>query len=1076
MKNKQFMVSPTISDAKFILPTIFTILLVVLTFSLNHSPVYGQINGKAPVEESFYGPEFVKNSGEVDTSFRANLLNSFELGANVTAFVKQPDGKLVVAGIFTNVGGITKKTLVRLNPDGSVDNSFDVGLGAYNVTTLAVQPDGKILVGGSFTSFNNVSRNGIVRLNADGSVDESFQVSFQSGSTAVQKIILLSNGKILIVGSFDKIGEIPYPRIAVLEADGNVDRNFNPPFFSFNNGNYGSTPSISAAAVQPDGKIIIAGYFDNIGGYVRNRMARLESNGALDLSFDTGIGQNNQVFEILPTADGKILIGGDFTSINGIVRSKIARLNSNGSVDTAFNFISPGDITVRTMALQTDGKIVVGTDSSYYSQVNFPVVFRLNADGSIDSTFTVPTGNNNAGINGSVKQILLDSDGKVIIGGTFTLIGNTARSGLAKLNTDGTLDSSFEVLLGSSGTVTIITPQADGKILIGGNFSYVNGVAKNKLARLNQDGSVDLSFNPSLVQGSYNTSTFITVLIVQPDGKIIVGGNITSVNGTTTTGFFRLNADGTTDTSFSVTISGSIQTAALQPDGKIIIGGSFYQINNVDRRYLGRVNADGSLDTGFNAGTGPNGGVTKIVLQSDGKIIVAGTFDSFNGTQHRGIVRLNAAGNPDASFNADISSYGSSIYALAVQPDGKILIGGSFSQVNGVNRNRLARLNADGSLDTSFVTVVGQDGGAVNGIILEPNGKIIVAGNFNSIFGAVRRKVVRLFADGTVDDIFNPGSGPDGEVFALARQSNGKILIGGNFSVVDGVPRTGIARLRVNACVVSPLYDFDGDGKTDISVYSPQEGSWYRLNTNDSKYYHQLFGLPTDLIVPGDFDGDDKADIAVFRPSEGVWYILNSRIGFQAFQFGASGDKPLAADFDGDGKDDLAVFRPSNGTWYIRRSSLGFTVVKFGAATDIPVIADMDGDCRADVAVFRPSNGTWYWLQSSDSAFRGVQFGTDGDIPVAGDYDGDGKTDLSVYRPSTGTWYLLKSMEGFFAQQFGVATDRPIPADYDGDGKTDIAVFRNGTWYIIQSLNGKFEAVQLGESDDQPIPAAYLSR
>ncbi len=1072
MRNKNFRVSTIFSDAKFVLSSALAILLFGLTLFFNCPLVSAQIAGENPVQKNFFEPDFVKNSGETDTSFKVNLLSDFDSVGSVTALVKQPDGKILVAGSFTNVGGITKRTLVRLNPDLSVDNSFDVGLGAYSIFTLAVQPDGKILVGGSFSNFNSISRNGIVRLNADGSIDSSFEVSIPYGYGGIQKIILLPGGKILIAGNFSNIGDVLYPGIAVLEADGNLDQNFNPAFISSN----GSTPNINTAVVQPDGKILIAGNFTNIGGYTRNRVARLESSGVLDLSFDAGIGPNGQVYEIVPTTDGKILIGGDFTSVNGVVRGKIARLNSSGSVDGTFNFVSPSDITVRTMILQPDGKIVVGTDSSYYSQGTFPVVFRLNTDGSVDSTFTAPVGNGNAGINGSVKGLLLESGGKIIIGGLFSTVGNMNRRGLARLNANGTLDTSLQVLFGSSGTVTVITPQSDGKILIGGNFSYVNGVAKNRLARLNQDGSVDSSFNPTLVQGSYSSTTFITAMIVQPDGKILIGGNIaTGINGTTNNGLFRLNADGTTDSSFSATLNGLVQSIVLQPDGKILLGGNFYQINGTDHRYIGRINADGSVDAGFNVGTGPNSTIVNLALQNDGKIVAAGNFDSFNGTQHRGLVRLNSAGSVDASFNAEVSNYGSSIFALAVQPDGKVLIGGNFYQVNGVTRNRLARLNADGSLDTAFRTTVGQEGN-VNTIILQPDGKILVAGNFNNIFGAVRRKVARLFSDGTVDTVFNPGSGPDGEVFALARQSNGKVLIGGNFSVVDGVSRTGIARLRSNACVVSPLYDFDGDGKTDISVYRPNGGAWYRSNTTDNKYYQQLFGLPSDLIVPGDYDGDGKTDIAVFRPSEGVWYLLNSRVGFQAFQFGARGDKPLAADFDGDGKDDLAVFRPSNGTWYIRRSSLGFTAVTFGASEDIPVIADMDGDCQADVAVFRPSNGTWYWLQSSDGSFRAVQFGADGDIPTAGDYDGDGKTDPSVYRPSNGTWYLLKSMEGFSARQFGISTDRPVPADYDGDGKTDIAVFRNGTWYMTQSLDGKIKSVQFGENNDQPIPAAYLSR
>lgn len=1071
MKNKCLIVFSGFNNTKFVLLTGASIVLLGLIGYFNPLWVSAQIADKVKVEGSFFGPEFVENSGGVDTSFAANLLTDFESGIGVTAVVKQPDGKLLIAGNFTNVGGISRRNLVRLNPDSSVDTSFDSGPGAYSIYALVVQPDGKILVGGSFTNFNNSNRNGLVRLNPDGSLDASFEVSFPYGSSGVNSITLLPNGKILITGNFNSIGDVTFPGIALLNSDGNVDSSFNPGIIT----NNGSQPNISNAAVQADGKILIIGYFSNINGNVRNRVARLHSNGQLDLSFDTGIGPNNPANIILPTPDGKIFLGGDFTSINGTVRTKIARLNENGGLDNTFNFADQGEISIRTMVLQPDGKIIAAANTTYSPGSNFRSVFRLNTDGSLDSTFASPIGAGNAGFNGYVAGLILESDGRIITIGSFTFVANSPKKAVARLNQNGTLDTSFGILLGSNGTVNIITTQLDGKILISGNFSHVNGIARNRFVRLNMDGAVDATFNPSLTQGLSGSSVFITAMVVQPDGKILIGGNIASVNGASTSGFFRLNADGSTDTSFTITASSTVHSIAMQPDGKIIIGGAFYQINGAERRSLARINNNGSLDTSFNIGTGPNGAVTKLALQNDGKVIITGTFDNYNGVQRRGIARINADGSLDTSFNADMNGNVGSVRGLVIQPDGKVLLGGSFFQINGLNRRYIARLNTDGSFDATLGTIFGQEYG-INAVELQPDGKILIAGNFNSVFGAIRRKAARLNQDGSVDTVFNPGSGPDQEVLAMARQSDGKVLIGGNFITVDGIARIGIARLRVNTCVVSPLYDFDGDGKTDLSVYRPDGGSWFRLNTTNNTYYQQLFGLPTDRIVPGDYDGDSKTDIAVFRPTEGIWYILNSRTGFSAIKFGVSEDKPLSADFDGDGKDDLAVFRPSTGSWYILRSTLGFTAINFGSSDDVPVIADFDGDCQADIAVFRPSIGAWYWLQSSDGSFRAVQFGANGDIPVAGDYDGDGKTDLSVFRPSNGTWYFLKSQKGFSALQFGISTDTPVPADYDGDGITDIAVFRNGSWYILQSLDGKIQTARFEEGNDQPVPAAYLSR
>jgi len=264
--------------------------------------------------------------------------------------------------------------------------------------------------------------------------------------------------------------------------------------------------------------------------------------------------------------------------------------------------------------------------------------------------------------------------------------------------------------------------------------------------------------------------------------------------------------------------------------------------------------------------------------------------------------------------------------------------------------------------------------------------------------------------------------------------------------------------------------DFDGDGKTDLSVFRPSEGNWYILKSSDGNFTVSNFGIGTDVLVPDDYDGDGKADIGVYR--DGIWYIAQSQAGIRIAQFGIAGDRPQSGDYDGDGIADLAVWRPSDRVWYVLQSHDGFRATQFGLTTDRPVAADYDGDGKTDVAVYR--DGAWY-VQRSTAGFIATQFGLAEDKPVIGDYDGDGKNDLAVYRPSTGAWYVLRSSDGgFTATQFGISTDVPSPGDYDGDGRSDLAVYRGGVWYVLLSTNGSMRIQSWGLSDDASIPAAIV--
>jgi len=712
--------------------------------------------------------------GSLDSSF--NPPTGAKNG-DVKAASIQSDGKILVGGDFTLINNASSNKLARLNADGTIDVTFNLGSGFNNsVNGISTQSDGKILVAGSFTAYNGILKNRIIRLNIDGTVDSTFEIGAGFNNT-VNGVNIQSDGKIVVFGNFTTYNGISKNRIIRLNTDGTVDSAFNP--------TAGANNSINSCAVQSDGKIIIGGDFGAFNGVARTRLARLNADGSLDAAFISGITSymSNSIKTVCIQPDGKIIIGGNFNSYNGTLANYIARLNSDSTLDATFSIGDGFDSSVNSIAIQADGKLVVAGNFSAYNGTYSQRVVRLNMDGAIDSPFS---SRSNFGTDGSVNAIAIQSNGRIMIGGSFSKCNNFSRNRIASLDSNGNIDNGiypfFENGISADGHVRAVAVQPDGKILIGGGFLTYRGISRKSIARLNPDGTLDAAFNVGT-----GADGLVKKIVVAPNNKIIIAGDFKSYNGAAANGVVQLNADGTLDTAFNAGGSGAnnmVNALALQADGKIIIGGTFSMVNGTPRNLLARLNANGTLDASFIPKL-TAGNVWTISVQADGKIVIAGLLLQYNYAGNGEILRLNANGSLDTIFNLGGVGTDYFVYSSAVQTDGKIILGGSFSKFNNIPAKGVVRLNANGSLDSSFKVPELYGNVTINDIAIQNDGKIILGGSFDSFGAAVGNSIMRIDMDGTLDPAFATGTG-FAYISALALQKDGKLLVGGNYVSYNG--------------------------------------------------------------------------------------------------------------------------------------------------------------------------------------------------------------------------------------------------------------------------------------------------
>lgn len=721
-------------------------------------------------------PSVYAQPGYVDTTFEGELYNRFGSGKRTNGSVYSslllPDGKIIIGGDFSSYNGTPCSKLVRLNIDGSLDTAYHApnffsavkamtlvadgkllitGVGTFGVIRLlpngevdptfqwntqsgfvramVVQSDQKIILGGQIYDFAGILQNDLLRLNPDGTIDTSFNIDggpFFSYNS-IYSLALQSDGKILAGGDFTNFDSIPCGNMVRLNSDGSRD-------LTFNTGT-GMNNIVSSIAVQPSGEIIATGLFTEFNGTSKHGIVCLLPNGSLNPEFSTGSGASN-VYTVALKPNGNIVIGGNFVGYDSQSTGSVVILDSNGILLSSPNYGGGG--TVYTLLVQSDDKLVVGGDMTIYIDgANALGIGRSMPNGDLDSTFVPWTGTGNV-----IYDLEILPNNKMLIGGDFEAFDGHLINKLAKLNEDGTLDLTFSTGTGPDNLVKSIAIQTDGKIIIGGDFTTYNGIIKNKIARLNSDGSLDLTFNMGSGIGFGN----VNIIEIQPNGKILVGGGFYQYNGTSCNGLIRLNQNGTLDQTFNTGVSGSmssVSTMALQPDGKIIVSGSYYNNTQVGTNPTMRLLPNGALDATYNPDTYIPFGIKIIKLQADNKVLIGGGLSS----NSINIIRLNSDGTPDLTFDPG-GGTDYSIFDILPLSNGQMIVAGEFVHYDGYSTSCMIRVNADGSLDNTFHTqYYPYYSPSVKVVKTRPDGQLLMAGHFETYDQKPAHSIMRLHHD-----------------------------------------------------------------------------------------------------------------------------------------------------------------------------------------------------------------------------------------------------------------------------------------------------------------------------------------
>jgi len=799
----------------------------------------------------------LNSSGSIDTTFNTGTAAS----STVWDSHIQSDGKIVIVGGFGTYSGSSNPGIVRINNSGSKDATFNVGAGTVGAA-YSINPTGsQYIVGGNFTSYSGSSNNYIVRINSDGTKDTSFNIGTGFSST-VNDTTIEPNGKILAIGQFTTYSgsSTNTTRIIRLNPNGTQDTTF-----VTGTGLNQVTPNGNHLSIESDGKIYVGSQMATYSGSTVNFFARINPSGTLDTTFNGytsniayGIGFNN-VIRTLFISGSNIYFGGSYIAYKPT--NRIIRLNTNGTQDTTFSLgegITGGQNTIYSLVSQSDGKIIaVGAFSTYqgFSQNN---ITRLNTDGTRDTTFNIGTGFNNTATSATVQP-----DGKIVIMGLFTTYSGSSSNRIIRLNPSGTLDTTFNIGAGidtvsSAVGASKIISTPDNKVYATtvGMASY-SGSSIGNLVKINSSGSIDTTFGTtssfsfnSTGRGFYAASSPGGYTLILSGSSVIVGGQFLTYKNTAFLYGGMIDTTGAISSSFNIGagFSTTVRTWVTQSDGKILAAGAFttYSGSSTNTTRIIRLNRNGTRDTSFVIGTGFNSTVTDLRIQSDGKILAIGQFTTYSGSSTSGIVRLNISGTRDTTFNVGTGfTLAPDARHCKIQSDGKVVVVGNFTTYSGSTQQYITRINTDGTRDTTFNIGTGFNNTA-EAVILQPDGKLIVGGQFTTYSGSSQNRITRINTDGTLDTTFNSGTGFGGPTYALALQSDGKIICTHQNQTYSGSTTRYITRINPSGTFDNT---FNADANSSLSSTSNTQNSLVIAN-DGSIYWGNAFTTFSGSFIP----------------------------------------------------------------------------------------------------------------------------------------------------------------------------------------------------------------------------------